>query len=333
MTSRQWMWLWMWLLLFFIIFCVWNKLQTLTTDNLNAPATSLAAPAVAAAPQIANTITEEVIQKKEEVKKPKDINFKIIKDEESIEISGVFSSQEDVDALKEAYGKISNNVKEGTIIIDENAQNSDLYGALATLNNDFSKFKSGYLEYEGDKFTIDGIVDDEAVKTALADKLQAIDGLKVDNKITVEEKKEEPKVEAIPVKEEPKAEPKGPSKEEIQAKLNNLLKIKKVEFVYASDKLTASGKKTIDEVFAVLNEYKEVNVEVGGHTDSRGSAKMNQALSQKRANSIKKYLISKGIDSKRLKAVGYGENKPLVKNNSSKNRQINRRVEFKILGE
>ena len=123
------------------------------------------------------------------------------------------------------------------------------------------------------------------------------------------------------------------SKEEIQAKLNNLLKIKKVEFVYGKSLLTTDSKKTINDVYAILTKYKDMHVEVDGHTDSRGTKASNKALSQSRATTIKNYLISKGIDSQRLKAVGYGEKRPLVKNNSAKNRQINRRVEFKILGE
>ncbi len=315
MTRRQWMWLWIWLLIFFIIFCVWNKLQTLSTD-IKTPEQSITTPAVIA-PQVAQTVANNKVEKE-------DINFKVIKDDQIIKISGLFTSKENLDTLKNEYLKFTDTIEEGVIVIDENAQNPEIIELMKNLSGDFSKFKSGYLEYAEGTLTIDGIVEDASIRQSMGDKASSVGELFVDNKIMIDNPKIEVAVEK-PVSE--------PSKEEIQAKLNNLLKVKKVEFVYGKAVLTPSGKKTINEVHAVLNEYKDINIEVGGHTDSRGSQAINKALSQSRATTIKNYLVSKGVDSKRLKAVGYGENKPLVKNNSAKNRQINRRVEFKILGE
>ena len=323
MTRRQWMWLWIWLLLFFIIFCVWNKLQTLGNNDLKVADQAITIPAAATAKAV-ESISKSEIEKE-------DINFKVIKDEKSIKVSGHFSSKEDVDALKTEYLKFFDNVDEGVIVINENAQNSKMVGLITDSGEDFSKFKSGYLEYVDGKFTIDGIVDDDSIKQSIEMRAKSIENLSIDNKVIIDL----PKIDVVEVT-EPKVQEKEvetPSKEEIQAKLNSLLKLKKVEFIYGKALLTDTGKKTINEVYTVLNEYKKINVEVGGHTDSRGSQAMNKSLSQSRATTIKNYLISKGIDSKRLKAVGYGENKPLVKNDSSKNRQINRRVEFKILGE
>jgi outer membrane protein OmpA-like peptidoglycan-associated protein len=287
------------------------------TNDIKTPEQSITTP-TAVAPQVAQSITKIEVEKE-------DINFKVIKDDQSIKISGIFSSKEDIDALKGEYSKISDNIEEGIIVINENAQNSKITKLLSTLSEDFSKFKSGYLEYAAGKLTIDGIVDDKSIKQSIGDKALTVGNLFVENKIIVDEPK---KVSAVEEKSETTL-----SKEVIQSKLNNLLKVKKVEFVYGKATLTSSGKKTVDEVYTVLNKYKDINIEVGGHTDSSGSQKLNKFLSQSRANAIKNYLISKGINSKRLKAVGYGESRPLVKNNSSKNRQINRRVEFKILGE
>ena len=313
MTRRQWMWLWVWLLLFFIIFCVWDKLQSLTNNTKE-----IVKPT-------AKTVVAPVQKQMQQIK---DINLKVVKDEQSIKISGVFSSKEELENLKKEYEKISTDVKEGMIVIDKNAQNTKITRLFPILTEDFSKFKSGYLEYNNGKFTIDGIVNDEKVKLNIGNKVLNVGNILVDNKVILEKTKESP-IKAV----EPKKVVKKVSKKEIQTKLDNLFKITKVEFVYAKDLLTPKGKKTIDKVYTILNKHKNIKVEVGGHTDSDGTKKLNKALSQKRANAIKKYLITKGIKSNRLKAVGYGESKPLVKNDSSKNKQINRRVEFKITGE
>ena len=319
MTRRQWMWLWIWLLIFFIIFCVWNRLQTLNSD-IKRPEQSITTPAVIA-PKVAQTVAKSEVEVKE------DINFKVIKNDQVIKISGLFSSKENLDALKSEYLKFSDTVEEGVIVINENVQNDKVMTLMKDLSGDFSKFENGYLEYVDGTLTIDGIVEDASIKKSMGDKALSVGNLFVDNKLIVENPKvdvEEQKPQEAIVK---------TSKEEIQDKLNNLLKIKRVEFVYGKSLLTAGGKKTINDVYAILNKYKDIHVEVGGHTDSRGSQALNKALSQSRATAIKNYLVSKGIDSQRLKAVGYGEKRPLVKNNSAKNRQINRRVEFKILGE
>jgi len=314
MTRHQWMWLWIWLLLFFIIFCVWNKLQSLTIDNKTETKAIESSTKISAVPIQASV--EKVIKDES-----RDVNFKILKKDNSIEFFGVFPSKEALESLKDAYKKISDNVIEGTIIIDKNAQNSKIIELIPTLTEDFAKFKSGYLEYADKKLTIEGVVSDENISHSIGQKAVLLGNLLVDNQVTVDNTLEKPK--------------KGSedSTEDIQEKLNNLLKIKKVEFVFAKDILTEKGKKTVDEVAKILKKHKNIKVEIGGHTDSVGTKKNNKILSQKRANAVKRYLISKKIDAKRLKAVGYGESRPLVKNNSSKNRQINRRVEFKIIGE
>ncbi|MFN3403644.1 MAG: OmpA family protein [Cytophagaceae bacterium] len=84
-----------------------------------------------------------------------------------------------------------------------------------------------------------------------------------------------------------------------------------------------------------LAEFMKVNInskiEIGGHTDDIGSDKDNQILSEKRAKSVYEYLVSSGISAQRLKYKGYGESSPKVANTSDENRQLNRRIEFKVL--
>jgi outer membrane protein OmpA-like peptidoglycan-associated protein len=74
-----------------------------------------------------------------------------------------------------------------------------------------------------------------------------------------------------------------------------------------------------------------LKIELGSHTDSKGSDEYNMRLSENRSKSVVDYLISKGISSSRLVAKGYGETKPIDTNDTEEGRQNNRRTEFKIL--
>ncbi len=89
--------------------------------------------------------------------------------------------------------------------------------------------------------------------------------------------------------------------------------------------------KILDHLVEIMNEYPDVNIEIQGHTDSDGSDEANLTLSQSRADVCKEYAISKGIAAARLTAVGYGETKPIVGNDTPANKAKNRRTEFKIV--
>ncbi len=329
MTRRQWMWLWIWLLLFFMIFCIWNKLQTMdNTQHLRTTST------VTKPMKKENKVQQIPII---DVIPPRDMNIKIIKQDDSIKISGIFSSQRELDSLKGSYKKISKNVKEGTIIIDENVKNNNLLVFIPTLTDEFSKFKNGYIEYNDKVFTIDGVVESDEVKNNLDKKLTQAKNFSINNNTIVEKPlvSEKDIVQESLIKKivDKKPTVKKPSKSDVQKELDKLLKGKKVEFIYARTILTPKSKKIVNKIQILLKKYTDVNVEIGGHTDSDGTKQNNKKLSQKRADAIKKYLVSKEIDTRRLKAIGYGEDKPLVKNDSAAKKQINRRVEFKVMGE
>ncbi|MDH3591611.1 MAG: OmpA family protein [Planctomycetota bacterium] len=102
-----------------------------------------------------------------------------------------------------------------------------------------------------------------------------------------------------------------------------------VNFETDSAKLTGDSTGILDGVAATLKEWPNVTVEVGGHTDSRGSDAYNQSLSERRAKSVMDYLVSKGIDARRMTSRGYGEAEPIADNGTSEGRLKNRRVELK----
>jgi OOP family OmpA-OmpF porin len=88
--------------------------------------------------------------------------------------------------------------------------------------------------------------------------------------------------------------------------------------------------KQIDGMLAIMNEFPKAEFDIKGYTDSTGSASNNLKLSEKRANAVRNYLISKGIAASRLIAKGYGEDAPIDSNKTRAGRSNNRRVEVKV---
>ena len=80
-----------------------------------------------------------------------------------------------------------------------------------------------------------------------------------------------------------------------------------------------------------MNEdYPDVKMSIAGHTDNTGKPEKNQALSVSRAESVKKYLVSKGVNESRLTATGFGQDQPIADNTTTSGKAKNRRVEFKV---
>ncbi len=103
---------------------------------------------------------------------------------------------------------------------------------------------------------------------------------------------------------------------------------KNVFFATASDKLLKQSNKRLDDVVTILNENPSFKIQIDGHTDSQGKDDYNLDLSNRRAASVKAYLVSKGIAESRLNSTGYGETKPIADNKTAKGRAQNRRVEM-----
>lgn len=336
MTRRQWMWLWIWLLLFLIIFCVWNKLQMM--KNQQSPQTATAA---------AVTQKTEQEKPKNDIIIQKDISIKLLKEGDIIKVSGVFPSKAALEKVLKAMSERGLKVQQGAVIIDKHADNQKLLNALPTLAEKLNRFENGSLEYLEEKITLKGATNDETIQTDLLQSVESIDkNYQIENmtetiapqdnsKQEVNQTKttdnEENKNDTQAQESEKEKEEKQKDAKLAQQELDAALKNKRVEFVYAKDKLTKKSQKIVDQVAAILKKHPQIRIEIAGHTDSDGTAERNLKLSQRRANAVKKYLISKGIDPKRLVAKGYGESKPLVKNDTAAHKQLNRRVEFKVI--
>ena len=104
--------------------------------------------------------------------------------------------------------------------------------------------------------------------------------------------------------------------------------LKGVTFEKNSVKLRDASYETLKKVFESLKAYPEIKVEVRGYTDNRGGKEHNRKLSKGRAESVKQYLVTKGIDPARLKVKGYGPASPIASNKTAAGRAKNRRIEF-----
>jgi len=103
-----------------------------------------------------------------------------------------------------------------------------------------------------------------------------------------------------------------------------------VLFDFNSSSLKPGAMSEIDRVAQVLNRYLETRITVEGHTDAIGSLQYNQQLSERRANSVKDALVSRGVSPARIDTVGYGETRPIASNDTESGRQLNRRVTILI---
>jgi outer membrane protein OmpA-like peptidoglycan-associated protein len=112
---------------------------------------------------------------------------------------------------------------------------------------------------------------------------------------------------------------------------NLVITLSGVSFDTGGHTLTSDAKKRLDVVAHALKEYPERNTTIAGYTDNAGREEANLALSQKRADSVKAYLISQGVPSIRLASEGRGESNPVASNDTPQGKASNRRVEITLL--
>ncbi|MGH1362968.1 MAG: OmpA family protein [Calditrichia bacterium] len=100
--------------------------------------------------------------------------------------------------------------------------------------------------------------------------------------------------------------------------------------VFASGKsaITSTSEAILEQAYQTLVAYPDMEVEIHGFTDSQGGARSNQRLSQRRADSVRAWLLRKGVVGNRVKAVGFGEDSPIADNKTAEGRAQNRRIEF-----
>lgn len=100
-----------------------------------------------------------------------------------------------------------------------------------------------------------------------------------------------------------------------------------VQFATGKAALKPESYARLDAVVEYMTHKKDARIEISGHTDTTGKKSANKKLSQQRADAVRDYLVSKGVDADRIKAVGYGDEKPIAPNDTAEGRQKNRRIE------
>ncbi|HEX7692810.1 MAG TPA: OmpA family protein, partial [Sediminibacterium sp.] len=117
-------------------------------------------------------------------------------------------------------------------------------------------------------------------------------------------------------------------KEEVVKRVNT--SARNIFFQVNSAKLLPKSFKALDDVVSVLNEDKNLKLDIEGHTDITGGDKINVPLSKNRAKSVYDYMVSKGIDASRLSSEGFSSSRPIADNKTAKGRALNRRTEMKL---
>jgi outer membrane protein OmpA-like peptidoglycan-associated protein len=122
----------------------------------------------------------------------------------------------------------------------------------------------------------------------------------------------------------------GADVERVGEGIHLILKEDAVRFDTNKSTLTTQAKANLDKLIPVFNSYADTNIEIFGYTDNTGKPEYNLSLSQKRSESVRDYLVSKGLKTSRFKTSGLGIVDPIATNDTPEGRSQNRRVEFAI---
>ena len=125
--------------------------------------------------------------------------------------------------------------------------------------------------------------------------------------------------------------PRGTRVDHTGCPLVEKIELKGVWFAFDSSVITPESARVLDEVALTFKRYPTLVAEMAGHTCNIGTERYNQGLSERRANAVRNYLISKGVDPKQMTAKGYGELQPMTSNATREGREKNRRTEMHIL--
>lgn len=117
-----------------------------------------------------------------------------------------------------------------------------------------------------------------------------------------------------------------------QQQLNNYLAKESIQFKTGKADVSEKSYHTLSMLAMIVRTCDTV-VEIAGHTDDRGDAEVNRHLSQRRAEVVAKHLVRYGVNPERIRARGYGESQPVAENATAEGRKLNRRIEFRVVGE
>ena len=197
----------------------------------------------------------------------------------------------------------------------------DLRGKALIMCVEDAGVDAGVLAVSGRDVTLEGAVASLSVGDAVEACIAAIPGIRVVNN----------NLQIVAAVKQPKA-PEPAIFDTPEVNLDDLLAGKVVEFATDSSDLTAQARSVLDEVAAIM-KANPGRVEIAGYADSRQTQEYNLWLSERRAESVQRYLVAKGLDAGRFEVIEYGEKDPVDSNATAEGQQNNRRTEFHALKE
>jgi OmpA-OmpF porin, OOP family len=199
---------------------------------------------------------------------------------------------------------------------------------------------AGRVELNGNAMDLVGSADDAKLPEAVTRDVKAAVGAQCNARINISisaraeaaaaESKRNAEQSAANASEAARQAAKAGKANECQAQLASIAKAGKIQFRRANAELDPSSFTTLTQLANATNGCPGMVVEIEGHTDSEGLTERNQLLSERRAQSVRTYLISAGVPESRLQAIGYGELRPIAPNDTAESRAINRRIEFTV---
>jgi outer membrane protein OmpA-like peptidoglycan-associated protein len=117
----------------------------------------------------------------------------------------------------------------------------------------------------------------------------------------------------------------------VPIEIGESIQLKNVFFVQSKAELKPESYPELDRLVKIMKDNPTIEIEINGHTDNQGLPAANLELSEKRVEAVRQYLVSKGVQPKRMSGKGYGGSRPIAPSTTEENRQMNRRVEFKIV--
>ncbi len=250
-------------------------------------------------------------------------------------LGGRLVSQESIDtvvnAANQTYGN-ENVVSE--LIVSGEVKTAKWLAASAGLLPTLVRMKSAHLKVSDSESLLSAEVDSHGERLTLVYEARKLLGNNLEANVTVIESSKTASARANDAKQQTGAAPADPRLEACQSKLDARMKEKKILFAFNTAEIQAASYTLLDQIIDVLNQCNEVvmknKLTIAGHTDSLGDDAYNLALSQRRADAVKAYIVNAVTDVGLIGSVGYGENQPVESNDTDDGRTQNRRIEFKL---
>lgn len=250
-------------------------------------------------------------------------------------LGGRLASQASIDAVvnaaKKTYG--NDNVTNDLIVSGE-VKTAKWLDASAGLLPTLAGMKTAQLKISDSESLLTAEVSSHGERLILVRQARKLLGKNLDAKVAVFESQESGIAQGKAAKPEVTATPEDPAIKACQSNLDREMKDRKILFASNSAELKEASFPLLDRIISVLERcdkaFSENRLTIAGHTDSLGDDRYNQALSQRRADAVKTYIVNAVTDVGAISSVGYGESQPIESNDTDKGRARNRRIELKL---